>query len=351
MHAILTDDAYNLLISSYSVSDTLFPGVNTSFDLNEAKVSLERWIAERTQRSLIPIACFSKETSLYYVFRITKHLADTTETDNEVWVSPYTAMIMVRTIRDADVVRETLIRLEYPDVGILYLYLPMVLFPKNPNIVNVVNANIGGSTGAKLVSWGQQLYVMKVAKGKRAGHLAEECLADRFYMEFGAQVPPFKKYVYEEGVVKLGVFLPNGKPIQNEEEKIILQKHFIVDAFLANWDVLGMEADNVLVYNGIPVRIDNGGSLRYRAQGQPKGKAFGASVNEIYSMRCKIPPNSPYCSYYEDLTDEQVAEQIALFVPKATEVIEKLYDLGLIEDELKTVLESRVTWLRMHKMI
>lgn len=50
-----------------------------------------------------------------------------------------------------------------------------------------------------------------------------------------------------------------------------------VDAMLGNWDVIGMAADNILVdKDGKPWRIDNGGSLSFRAQGgKKKGWAEG----------------------------------------------------------------------------
>lgn len=60
---------------------------------------------------------------------------------------------------------------------------------------------------------------------------------------------------------------------------------FAVDAWLANWDVAGLNFDNVVLVNGRAVRIDVGGSLRYRAVGGLKGSAFGDSVGEIESMR------------------------------------------------------------------
>jgi hypothetical protein len=40
---------------------------------------------------------------------------------------------------------------------------------------------------------------------------------------------------------------------------------FAVDAWLANWDVAGLNYDNTVLVQGRAVRIDVGGSLRYRA--------------------------------------------------------------------------------------
>jgi len=55
---------------------------------------------------------------------------------------------------------------------------------------------------------------------------------------------------------------------------------FAVDAWLANWDVAGANFDNIVSLGGQPVRIDSGGSLLYRAQGEPKGGKFGPVVVE-----------------------------------------------------------------------
>jgi SPP1 gp7 family putative phage head morphogenesis protein len=60
---------------------------------------------------------------------------------------------------------------------------------------------------------------------------------------------------------------------------------FAVDAWLANWDVVGLSFDNIVLVGGRAVRIDVGGSLRYRALGTQKGAAFGRTVGEIDSLR------------------------------------------------------------------
>jgi len=59
---------------------------------------------------------------------------------------------------------------------------------------------------------------------------------------------------------------------------------FAVDAWLANWDVVGLQADNLVKGPGDKAyRIDVGGSMLFRAQGKPK--AFPADVPELESMR------------------------------------------------------------------
>jgi len=59
---------------------------------------------------------------------------------------------------------------------------------------------------------------------------------------------------------------------------------FVTDAWLGNWDVAGMDYDNLLVRGNRAYRIDVGGALRYRAQGGLKGDAFGRDVTELNSL-------------------------------------------------------------------
>lgn len=67
---------------------------------------------------------------------------------------------------------------------------------------------------------------------------------------------------------------------------------FGVDAWLGNWDVVGLAYDNLQVNEkGEAVRVDAGGSLTYRAQGGKK--AFGTTVSELDSLRdSKINPQA-----------------------------------------------------------
>jgi len=147
---------------------------------------------------------------------------------------------------------------------------------------------LGGSTGAKLVvdAAGNQ-YVQK--QGKSPQHLLEESYADAGYQALGANVPKFKVYQTASGPVKLAQFvkgqvLSDLSGAQREAAHAQLRRHFTADALLANWDVIGLNADNIIVSGGKAFRIDNGGSLRFRAQGAIKA-GFGPIPTEIFTMR------------------------------------------------------------------
>jgi hypothetical protein len=152
---------------------------------------------------------------------------------------------------------------------------------------------LSGSTGAKLVEdeHGQQ-FVMK--RGSSPDHLREEFHAEEAYRALGIDVPASN--LYDDGAsapVKLSKFIP-GRVLKDipqdapDFKKAVkkLQRGFAADATLGNWDVAGAGLDNVLVgEDGKVYRIDTGGALRFRAQGKPKGNAFGENVVELWSLQ------------------------------------------------------------------
>lgn len=90
------------------------------------------------------------------------------------------------------------------------------------------------------------------------------------------------------------------------KQAIGMQNNFAVDAWLANWDVAGLDYDNLLLTRaGTVVRIDVGGSLRYRAQGGLKGAAFGNSVTELETLR-DPKKNAKSAAVFKDLKKEDL---------------------------------------------
>lgn len=153
---------------------------------------------------------------------------------------------------------------------------------------------LGGSTGAVLMqdAKGNQFVVKH---GNHAQHLLEEAHADAVYQAAGINVPRFQVYQGPAGPIKVSEFvkgdtlkdvLASGDKKRIVKAKKSLQSGFAADALLGNWDVIGMDADNVLVdKKGQVWRIDNGGSMRMRAQGQPKGDAWNPYPTELWTMR------------------------------------------------------------------
>ena len=114
-----------------------------------------------------------------------------------------------------------------------------------------------------------------------------ELLANRLYRMAGIEVP-------ETTVVKNGSSIGIASKWQTGLTKLSPAKlstlkgakdGYVVDAWLANWDVVGSSYDNLLVTsNGTAIRIDAGGSLLYRAKNGLKGSRFGDDVGELISF-------------------------------------------------------------------
>ena len=177
---------------------------------------------------------------------------------------------------------------------------PTVTVPGTPDFPASVDQlekvkDLGGSTGATLMrdpKTGSQ-FVLKY--GQSASHVREEFAAGELYRSMGVAVPEAKLF---EGTkpaliskhvpgIPLNKYL---KEASSGEREIVIGKvreHFAADALIGNWDVAGLELDNILVdASGKPWRIDNGGALRFRAQGAAKtADQWNAYPTELWTLR------------------------------------------------------------------
>lgn len=165
-------------------------------------------------------------------------------------------------------------------------------FPADLAGAKVVRA-LGGSTGAELVEIDGRQYVRKL--GASPDHLREEARADSLYRAAGLDVPNSRVYETPQGPVKLAEYLDGAvrlgdlRGAERDTAYNQLRKGLAVDALLGNWDVVGAAEDNVLVKDGKVYRVDNGGALRYRAQGLPKGDGFNGYPTELWSIGEAVP--------------------------------------------------------------
>lgn len=172
-------------------------------------------------------------------------------------------------------------------------------FPENLEGVTVLKKNIGGSNGASIIQdKNGNKFVIKTANAmnpQKKGQMKEEALADSIYQLMGIDVPKSKVYNNANGSVSKVSEYIEGVDLSRVSDKTLekypqitsnLQKGFAVDALLANWDSVGLVRDNIKVAKGgRTYRIDNGGSMRYRAMGADKGNAFTNDAGELWSLR------------------------------------------------------------------
>lgn len=84
---------------------------------------------------------------------------------------------------------------------------------------------------------------------------------------------------------------------------------FAVDAWLGNWDVVGLSLDNLQIGpDGKAHRVDAGGSLEYRAQGEKK--PFGTKVDEIDTLR-DAAKNSKAAAVFGGIKESDLIASVA----------------------------------------
>ena len=130
---------------------------------------------------------------------------------------------------------------------------------------------------------GKRYYVKRY---KNQEQVRNEKVANAFYQAAGVRVPEVT-YVVEDGqIVGVASVMIDGLTEGGNPRGV--GAGFIMDSWLANWDVVGMDGDNLLTdSDGNAVRVDQGGALTTRAQGEPKGSQFGNEVAETTRLREK----------------------------------------------------------------
>jgi hypothetical protein len=128
--------------------------------------------------------------------------------------------------------------------------------------------------------------------------LIVEHLAYRVYACYGMRVPE-SWLVHDGRRLGLGTRKVPGVSVGSllrsraqdlEQLKLLPQARdvfggFFVDVLLANWDVVGLHGDNLLLAADGIHRIDPGGALTFRARGDRKGAAFGDHPGELTTIR------------------------------------------------------------------
>ena len=190
-----------------------------------------------------------------------------------------------------------------------------------------IGPQTGSNPGGTFRDENGNTYYVKVPRTDL--HAQNEALAAALYKEL--QVPAVEVLLGEENgelrtvspiVKSTGVL--GYSPDRDVVEK--LQEGFAVDAWLANWDVAGLTFDNVIIdTNGNPVRVDPGGALMWRAQGEPKGKIFGDVVGEIDTLRDKGMAKEASV-IFGDMTDDQVKESAKVLLNISPERIDEIVD-------------------------
>ena len=138
-----------------------------------------------------------------------------------------------------------------------------------------------GSGGVYQDQHGKKSYI----KSGKIGHTQNEWMAGEFYRKAGVNFPNTEIINHEGNLSLKSDWLEDLEPMTAED----MQKHpdvregFVVDAWLGNWDAVGTGANNMMQSkDGKVHRIESGGALLFRAQGQPK--QLDDHVSELETM-------------------------------------------------------------------
>jgi len=155
---------------------------------------------------------------------------------------------------------------------------------------------------------------------KSANIARNEVLAAKLYQAAGVAVPEVKLVTMHNQLgIASGMIAGLQKLSDDVRDVNGVLDGFAVDAWLANWDVVGLLHDNLLTDpHGQAVRVDVGGALLYRAQGEPKGAAFGTTVGELDTLTDGTNPQA--AEVFGNITHAELAAGIAKVrsVPDAT---------------------------------
>jgi len=172
----------------------------------------------------------------------------------------------------------------------------------------------GSASGQLMTDTNGDTWLVKVYD--KAEQAANEVLASKLYELAGADVPTMYEINMDDtfpGKAKIGVasrWVDEGvKDIgsSNAATKKLGQVDFAADAWLANWDVVGLNYENIAIgkKSGKAYRIDPGGALLYRAMGGLKGdKFFNKNVVEWDTLRSST--NVQAKTIFGDMTDAEM---------------------------------------------
>lgn len=217
-------------------------------------------------------------------------------------------------------------------------------------------AKLGGSSEVSLVEFASvpgKTFVLKTERDRPTGksQLSDEACADKLYRIMGYEAPDSTIVEYDGKTHKLSTYI-QGRELgsltgkDKDRAKELVQKGFVMDCLLGNWDVIGASKDNILVVGSgesmVVYRIDNGSALRHRAKGALKpDSAFLSTISipEIDTMR-DASLNPTAAEIFAGISDEEITRQAQFILKNKDKILSNVDD-----PTIQMALKSRLNWL------
>lgn len=183
----------------------------------------------------------------------------------------------------------------------------------DPATFKQTGPQLGSNPGGRFMAPNGKEYYVKFSKSD--DHAKNEYTAARLLKASGE--PTLQTHMVDLPGGKLGTATLWEKnegniDLNNASHIAEAQKSFAVHAWLSNYDAIGTGHGtdlNMAMVNGKLTNMDVGGALIFRAQGAPKGVAFGSKVTELETMRDHTySPNG--AKVYGKMTGEQLVKSI-----------------------------------------
>lgn len=171
---------------------------------------------------------------------------------------------------------------------------------------------------------GAKWYIKRPGNPEQARN---EVLAGQLYRAAGIDVPELRLTTHQ-GQVAIASRIVDGLETGTAAQLAAAGgsvEGFVMDAWLGNWDVVGLGFDNLLLKGGRAFRVDTGGALRFRAQGGLKGSAFGDEVLELDTLR-NAATNRQSAAVFGKATQSQLEDGARLVLAIPPERIRQLVE-------------------------
>ena len=155
-----------------------------------------------------------------------------------------------------------------------------------------------------------------------------EVLSNKLYAMAGLDVPEMTVFKSSDGTGTLSKYIPDMSKVTSPTANA--NDGFGMDVLLANWDVVGLDNDNLLkTPDGKVIRLDSGGTFDYRAQGA--NKPYTSIPTEITTL---LDPtiNPKSAAIFGNMTRDEMIKSLNKAVSlKDSEITKLLENMGLTQ--------------------
>ena len=188
---------------------------------------------------------------------------------------------------------------------------------------------------------GDEFYV-KFSSSGNDDQVKSEDLANKLYMlldvdTLGSSLIDFQGKTAIKSSIDKNLTKININDMSNEPG---IMDNFVVDAWLANWDVIGPQNDNIQKSGNKIIKVDSGGALKFGGAGG--AKAFGSEVVELESMRDSSKAKVAH-KVFKNVSEQNLitgAQKIAKVTDKQIDVIVEASKIDN-KPEMATILKAR----------